>query len=95
MFVLHVELEVKPGEQKNLEDTFGGPFTAAISQQNGFRAVKLLRPAEDGDGAYRLSIAFDDRPSQQKWVASDLHQTVWPQMESHCLQYSVRNYFAV
>jgi heme-degrading monooxygenase HmoA len=95
MFILHVELKVRPGSQKALEDTFAGTFSPAISQQHGFQGVKLLRPAEDGGGEYRLSIAFDDRASQQQWVATDVHQKVWPQMEGHCLGYSVRNYFAV
>jgi heme-degrading monooxygenase HmoA len=93
MFVLHVELQVKPGAQQALEDTFVGAFTPAISQQDGFQGVKLLRPIEGGE--YRLSIAFDDRTAQQQWVATDLHGVVWPQIEGHCLGYSVKNYFAV
>lgn len=94
MFVLHVDLKVKPGAQQNLEDTFVGTFIPAVSQQSGFRDVTLLRPFEEGGGDYRLSIAFDDRDSQQKWVATDLHQVVWPQMESHCLTYSVKNFLS-
>jgi heme-degrading monooxygenase HmoA len=94
MFVLHVELKVKPGSQRNLEDVFVGTFSPAISQQPGFQGVKLLRPIEDGS-EYRLSIAFDDRASQQQWVATDLHQAVWPQVETHCLEYSVRNYSSI
>lgn len=94
MFVLHVELKVKPGCQKDLEDAFVGTFSPAISQQRGFQGVKLLRPIEDG-GEYRLSIAFDDRASQQQWVSTDLHQAVWPQLETHCLEYSVRNYCSI
>lgn len=95
MFVLHVELKVKPGSQGSLEDTFTTTFVPAISQQHGFQSVKLLRPADDSEGDYRLSIAFDYRDSQQKWVATDLHQVVWPQMESHCDEYSVNQYVAV
>ena len=95
MFVLHVDLEVKRGSQQAFEDTFVGTFIPAISQQSGFHTVELLRPFEDGDGNYCLSIAFDDRDSQQKWVATDLHQAVWPQVESHCLGYSVRNFLSV
>jgi heme-degrading monooxygenase HmoA len=93
MFVLHVELQVKPELHKDLEETFVGTFCPAISQQAGFRGAKLLRPAEDGD--YRLSIAFEDQASQQKWVATDLHQVVWPRIESHCVAYSVKNFHAV
>ena len=95
MFVLHVDLKVKAGAHQDLEDTFAGIFIPAVSQQSGFRGVRMLRPFEDGAGDYRLSIAFDDRDSQQKWVATDLHQVVWPQMESHCLTFSVKNFLSV
>lgn len=95
MFVLHVDLKVKPGAQQDLEDTFAGTFMPAVSQQSGFRGANLLRPFEDDGGDYRLSIAFDDRDSQQRWVATDLHQVVWPQMESHCLTYSVKKFLSV
>ena len=72
MFLLHVELNVKPGAQNALEDTFAEIFVPAISQQHGFKDVKLLRPAENGGGDYRLSIAFDDQASQRNWVATAL-----------------------
>ena len=32
---------------------------------------------------------------QRTWVATDLHQQVWPQMESHCADYSVQDYTSV
>jgi heme-degrading monooxygenase HmoA len=88
MFVLHVDLTIKPMAQQALERTYFEIFEPAISSQEGFRAVSLLRPAGD-EVEYRLTIAFDQQASQQKWVASDLHQQVWPQMESHCAGYSV------
>jgi heme-degrading monooxygenase HmoA len=94
MFVLHVELKVKPGSQKALEDAYAERFSPAIAQQSGFRGVSLLRPAEDG-GEYRLSIAFEDRASQQQWATANLHEAVWTSMEGHCLTYSVKNYYEV
>jgi heme-degrading monooxygenase HmoA len=94
MFVVHVELTIKPGSQKALEGAYTETFSPAIAQQSGFRGVSLLRPAEDGD-QYRLSIAFEDRASQQQWVTANLHEAVWPSMEGHCLTYSVNNYYEV
>ena len=96
MFVLHVDMKLKPGSQQALEKTYIEIFQPAISQQNGFSSVSLLCPIDDGGaGDYRLSIAFADRASQQKWVATDLHQKVWPQMEGQCANYTVKNYNAV
>ncbi len=94
MFVLHVELQVKPGAEQKLERTYNETFRPAISQQEGFCSVSLLRPL-DGAKNYVLTIRFDDRGRQQKWVATDLHQQVWPQMESLCAGYAVQSYDTV
>jgi heme-degrading monooxygenase HmoA len=90
MFVLHVEMQVMSGQESALEQTFLATFRPAISRQPGFSGVALLRPTNPGD--YRLSIAFDTKPSQQKWVGTALHQEVWPQMEARCSAYTVRYY---
>jgi heme-degrading monooxygenase HmoA len=94
MFLLHVDLRPKPGARKTLENTYQETFRPAISNQNGFSGVQLLRPIEEG-GDYRLSISFENRASQQQWVATDLHQEVWPKMEASCLEVSARNYDSI
>jgi heme-degrading monooxygenase HmoA len=94
MFVLFVDMSVKPGSHPDLERTYTEVFRPAISRQEGFRDVELLRPNQDG-GEYRLRIAFEVHDLQKKWVASDLHQQVWPQIEDHCAGYSVRDYTSV
>jgi heme-degrading monooxygenase HmoA len=94
MFLLHVELTVKPGAQDVLESVYTRTFSPAISQQPGFCGVALLRPAENGD-SYRLSISFEDRQAQQNWVATDVHAKVWPQMENNVATYSVTYYYSV
>jgi heme-degrading monooxygenase HmoA len=94
MFVLFVDMRVRPGSPQALEKTYVEVFRPAISRQEGFRGVELLRPNKGG-GEYRLSIAFETHPLQKKWVASDLHQDVWPRMEYHCADYSVNDYTSI
>ena len=94
MFVLHVALKVKPGSQGSLEKTFAEPFYPAISSQNGFIAAQLLR-SNDDDTSYRLCLSFDQQASQQRWVATDLHQKVWSLVEDLCENYTVSRYTAV
>ena len=94
MFVLFVDMRVKPGAQQALEKTYTDIFRPAISPQEEFRGVELLRPNHEGD-QWRLSIAFASHAWQKKWVAMDLHQEVWPQMEEHFADYSVNDYTAV
>jgi heme-degrading monooxygenase HmoA len=94
MFVLFVDIKLNPGAQASLEKTYIETFRPAISQQEGFRGVELLRPNQAG-GEWRLSIAFESHESQKKWVALDLHQVVWPQMQSHFADFSVNDYTSV
>jgi heme-degrading monooxygenase HmoA len=93
MFVLLVGLEVKAGREQALERDYIGPFTTAISSQEGFRHVSLLR-SNDG-GEYVLRIAFENQSLQQKWVASELHGQVWPLMEDHLVAFTVKTYTPV
>jgi heme-degrading monooxygenase HmoA len=94
MFVLHVDLVVKPGLQQDIEVAYRKVFYPAISSQAGFQAAGLLRHDQD-ENNYRLTIAFMNRELQQQWVATDLHQQVWPQIESRCSGFSVCYFTAV
>jgi heme-degrading monooxygenase HmoA len=94
MFVLHIDLKAKVGEQQVLEKTYAEKFRPAISAQDGFHAVQLLRSNED-DKNYRLVLSFDHQASQQKWVATDLHQLVWPAVADRCADFSVHGYSTV
>lgn len=94
MFVLHIELTVKSGSQPDLEKTFAERFYPAIAAQDGFAVAQLLR-SNDADTTYRLCLSFDRHASQQKWVATDLHQDVWSLVESLCESYTVAGYTAV
>ncbi len=94
MFVLHVDLKVKPESQEDFEEVYKTAFGPAISRQAGYHAVGLLRPDDAGD-RYRLTITFISREYQQQWVATELHQEVWPQIESRCEGVSVNYYSPV
>jgi heme-degrading monooxygenase HmoA len=94
MFVLHIELKVKPGQQQALEKTYLEKFRPAISTQEGFNAAQLLH-SNDEQANYRLSLAFDHQALQQKWVATELHQEVWPALADQCTEFSVQGYSTV
>ena len=93
MFVLHVKIEMKPGQGPSAERIFAGPFKAAISAQEGFAGVQFLRPTDGG--LYILSIAFDSQVLQQKWAATDLHDRVWSDMEQYFDRYSLDTFTTV
>ena len=94
MFVLHIGLPVADGMGNSLEQTFIDEFRPAISAQEGFRDVQLLRSADDQPD-YCLVIAFASQEQQKKWVASDLHQQVWPALAKNCQDFILRTYNSI
>jgi heme-degrading monooxygenase HmoA len=95
MFILHVDLSVKPSMTKALESTYRDVFVPAISKQAGFAEVKLLRALSSEAQSHRLVIAFESEALQQKWVATDLHQEVWPKMNVNMAHFTVCKYETV
>jgi heme-degrading monooxygenase HmoA len=95
MFILNVDLSVKPSMTKALESTYKDVFCPAIAKQPGFKETRLLRARSDDANNYRLVIGFENQELQQKWVAAPLHQEVWPKMEAVIAQYSVHNFDSV
>ena len=89
MVVLHVDLQAKPGAGSALEQTFREAFRPAICAQQGFVESALLHSDAEAD-SYRLVIAFESEPLRLRWVATSLHQQVWPMMEAHCAGYAVK-----
>lgn len=93
MFVLVIDIKVKPGHATEAEKTYRGPFRTAISAQPGFVSVEFLKPQDEG--AHVLIIAFEGQGAQQAWVATDLHTKVWSQMEANFDSYAVRTFTAI
>jgi heme-degrading monooxygenase HmoA len=89
MFILHVDVKVKPGMADALNATYHNVFLPAIAKQPGFCDTKLLQARSVETRTHRLVIAFEKEELQKKWVATDLHQEVWPKMEANIAQYSV------
>jgi heme-degrading monooxygenase HmoA len=78
---LHVHATAADGSAAALEETFLKVFYPAVSRQPGFKHSNLLRiPGKSGE--YVLTIAFESEDLRLRWVATDLHQEVWPRMQS-------------
>jgi heme-degrading monooxygenase HmoA len=94
MFVVIVDLSVKPDSEQTLQQIFKTIFLSAISEQKGFAGVQLLQP-QDAGADYRLVIQFESQVLQQAWVATPLHERVWPQIEDCCSKYAVQKFTSV
>ena len=85
---LFVDLVVDPAKEKEMLHNFHTVFRPAASKQPGYVDVKMLKlrqaflgPAP-ADINYRLEVSFESEEYRQKWIASAVHQKVWPLIES-------------
>ncbi len=85
---LHVDLSVDPAKEKEMLHNFHTIFHPAAKKQPGFIDVKMikLRSAVMGTAPegmnYRFVLTFQSEDLRKKWVASDIHQKVWPTLEN-------------
>jgi hypothetical protein len=84
---LHVDLAVDPAKEKEMLHNFETIFRPAAIKHPGYIDVKMLklRSAVQGKApaamTYRFSLTYESEELRQKWVASDVHQKVWPTIE--------------
>ena len=92
---LHVDLAVDPAKEKEMVHNFETIFRPAASKQPGYIDVKMLKLRSTLMGKapaginYRFALTFQSEELRQKWVASDVHQKVWPTIENTL---STKNY---
>ena len=85
---LHVDLTVDPAKEKEMLKNFETIFRPAAAKFPGYLEVKMLKLRSTLVGKapagvnYRFSLAYQSEELRQKWVASDVHQKVWPTIEN-------------
>jgi len=85
---LHVDMSVDPAKEKEMVKNFETIFRPAASKQPGYIDVKILklRSALQGKAPagvmYRFSLTYQSEALRQKWIATDVHQKVWPTIEN-------------
>jgi heme-degrading monooxygenase HmoA len=85
---LHVDLTVDPANEKEMLKNFHETFRPAASKQPGYIDVQMLKlrsalmGKSAGDANYRFVLTFESEELRQKWVASAVHQKVWPTVEN-------------
>jgi hypothetical protein len=86
--VLYVDLSVDPAKEQEMIHNFKTVFKPAATRFSGYVDVKMLklRSALQGTAPagvnYRFQLTYESEELRQKWVASDVHQKVWPTIEN-------------
>ncbi len=85
---LHLDLSVDLAKEQEMLHNFKTIFRPAASKQPGYIDVQMLklRSAIQGKapeaGNYRFVLTFVSEELRQKWIASAIHQKVWPTIEN-------------
>jgi heme-degrading monooxygenase HmoA len=85
---LYVDLAVDPAKEKEMLQNFRTVFRPAASKQPGFVDVKMMKLRSAMQGAapaganYRFMISFETEEQRKQWVATAVHQKVWPTIEN-------------
>ena len=85
---LHVDLAVDPAKEQEMLRNFKNVFRPAAVKQPGYIDVQMikLRSAIQGSAPagmnYRFVLTYASEELRQKWVASAVHQKVWPTIEN-------------
>lgn len=86
--LLHVDLSVDPAREKEMLHNFETVFRPAAVKFPGYIDVKMLKlrsalmGAAPGGVNYRFALTYESEEARQKWVASKIHQQVWPTIEN-------------
>ena len=84
---LYVEMDVAPGREREMLETFHDTFVPEAVKHEGYIRVKILKRRSVLQGTspaahnYRFELEFESEELRQKWIASAGHQRVWPLVE--------------
>jgi heme-degrading monooxygenase HmoA len=87
MIELHIFLEPKEGNEKELESLYWKEYFPGIEVQEGFHRTTLLKK-RDALREYQINIAFSSEDLRLKWVDSKEHTEVWPKVAALCQRIS-------
>jgi hypothetical protein len=79
---LHVDLSVDPAKAKEMLHNFETIFRPAAMKFPGYIAVKMLKLRSALMGSAPSGVNYRFEELRQKWVASPIHQKVWPTIEN-------------
>ena len=88
MIQVHVDMAIDPAKEQEMLRYFQNTFRPAAQKFRGYLDVRMLKlravpvgtPPPAGIN-YRFVITYESEELRQKWVAAEIHQEVWGEME--------------
>jgi hypothetical protein len=87
--VLFCDLAIDPAHEAEMLRNFHKEFRPAATRFEGYVDVTMLKlrkviqgqPAPAPHINYRFQLTYKSEELRQRWIASEVHQRVWPQIE--------------
>jgi hypothetical protein len=86
---LHCDLTIDPERTTEAEEYFDTVYRPAAMKFEGYVDLQLLKLHSVLAGqapagmTYRFSITYETEDLRMKWVHSDVHQVVWPKLQTY------------
>ena len=86
---LHCDLAIDPQRSAEAEDYFDTVYRPAAMKFEGYVDLQLLKLQTVLEGKaptgmnYRFSITYESEALRMAWVRSDVHQVVWPKLQTY------------
>jgi len=81
MIERHVTFNVISGKEKDFENLFKNEYSIAMSKQQGFISVTLLKEHEK-EAVYQMVIRFQSLETAAAWRDSDDHKALSPKIKA-------------
>jgi heme-degrading monooxygenase HmoA len=88
---LHCDLVVDPAKAADAERYFETVYRPEAEKFEGYIDLRLLKlravlaGEPPGRANYRFAITYRSEELRQKWIQSDVHQVVWPKLQTFLL----------
>jgi heme-degrading monooxygenase HmoA len=85
---LHVDLSVDPSKEAEMLNIFKTQFRPAAREHPGYIDAKMLKLRSPLQGKppqgmnYRFVLTYESEEQRKAWVASAIHNKLWPMIES-------------
>ena len=102
MILFELHFQVDASKQAEFERAYAEVFAPAISKQQGFQSLKLLRlyapeviaeiEASSTEYQYQLNFTFETEAARRVWATSADHDVAWPKISALATKFFWRGY---
>lgn len=86
---MHCDISVDPLKAAEMEHYFETVYRPAAMKFEGYIDLRILKlravlaGQAPADMNYRFSITYETEELRQEWIRSDVHEVVWPTLQSY------------